>query len=164
LLFCLPFISIGLWVGGSVLHVVWEWNEAKHWVEAPAVILETELIYGTGQASHTKRVHARYEYVFDGKVYSGDRVSVHDALGNIGLDEIGSFHQQAFWELEAYQLSGDPFPSLVDPKNPTRSLLYRNPRWGVVAYKALFAMLFTGSGAVLLFLGLFKGRKREREL
>jgi hypothetical protein len=72
-------------------------------------------------------------------------VSIHR-----GSDNIGSFQRRAFEELTRCRASGRPFRCYVDPQNPANAVLYRQARWEMIAFYAMFALVFGGAGVGLL--------------
>lgn len=157
-LFSLPFAIGGLAVAFMAGLRLWNWADVRDWQEVPARILEARLEEHRGDDSTTYEVVASYEYQFAGLTYQGDRVG----LGS-GGDNIGSFHQDKYRELESYRSQDRPFRCYVDPDDPSRSLLYRQARWGLLAFMGLFSLLFCGAGFGLMFAGLWGKRKLEQE-
>lgn len=157
ILFALPFAIVGLVAAFLAGLMLWSWGEARDWREVTARILQVQLESHTGDDSTTYEVVARYEYEFAGITYQGDRVG----LGT-GADNIGSFHQDAYRELEDFRVQSRPFRCFVDPDNPSRAILYRDMRWGLFSFIGLFALLFGGVGFGLVILG-FEGRRSLEE-
>lgn len=157
-LFALPFAVVGFVVAFMAGLRLWSWAEARDWREVPARILEVELEEHTGDGSTTYEAVARYEYQYEGTTYQGNDVG----LGS-GADNIGSFHEDKYRELELYRSQDRMFRCYVDPDNPSRSILYREARWGLLSLMGLFALIFGGVGIGLMFGGLWGKRKLDEE-
>ncbi len=151
----LPFAIAGVAIGLFLyLPVLTTWWNARSWVETPCRIETAKLKVNPGRQSSrsggrkspTYEVQASYRYEFDGQSYRSNRVS----LGK-GADNIGSFHQRAHEELEAYRRSREPFVCYVDPHRPEESILYRDLRWGLLLLYSVFPTVFplVGGGMVI---------------
>ena len=158
-LFALPFALGGLAVAFMAGLRLWTWAEARGWQEVPARILEVQLEKHVGDDSTTYEAVASYEYQFEGLTYQSADVG----LGT-GADNIGSFHEDMYRELESYRSQDRTFRCYVDPDNPSRSVLYREARWGLLSLMGLFALVFGGVGIGLMFAGVWasEGWKRKR--
>lgn len=158
ILFALPFAAVGVITGYQIFSTLWDWAQIQSWDEVPAQILEVELITHTGDDSVTFSVKALYSYSYMGDNYTADRVSLSG-----GADNLGSFHQDVYEELAAYRDSGEPFPCLVNPKDPSQSILYPTLRWGLLAFLGVFTVIFGGVGFGLIAASLFGGRWVESQ-
>lgn len=156
-LFALPFAAAGVFLGILTVRMLWTWAETREWQEVPTRILHSELITNTDDDSTTYRVEARYSYEFAGVTFEGERVGL-----STGSDNIGSFHEDKYQELSRYRSSGQPFRCYVDPAKPSRAILYRQLRWGLLALMGVFSCLFTGIGVGMIVAALV-GRRRVQE-
>lgn len=157
-LFALPFAVVGIVVAFMAGLMLWDWAEARNWQEVPARILHVELETHQGDDSTTYEVVARYEYQFAGETYIGERVG----FGS-GADNIGSFHHDKQSELESFKSQSRPFRCYVDPDHPSRSILYREMRWGLFTLMGLFGLVFGGVGIGLMVAGVWGKRSLEEE-
>jgi hypothetical protein len=157
-LFALPFAVAGLAVAFMAGLRLWHWAEARQWQEVPAQILEVRLEEHVGDDSTTYEAVARYEYQFEGLTYHGETVG----LGS-GADNIGSFHQDKYRELESHRSQDRAFRCYVDPDDPSRSVLYREARWGLLSFMGLFALIFCGAGFGMIFAGIWGKRMLHEE-
>ena len=157
-LFALSFAVVGLGVAFMNGLMLWHWAEAHDWDELPARVLHVELEEHEGDDSTTYKVVAHYEYQYEGRTYQGERVGF-----GTGADNIGSFHQDKYRELESFRSQGRPFRCFVDPDNPSRSVLYREMRWGLFSLMGLFALVFGGAGIGLMVAGVWGKRSIEEE-
>ena len=158
ILFSLPFTVGGLFVAFLAVRSLSGWIEVRDWVPTPARIVHAELEVNHGDDSTTYEAVARYEYDWDGVRFSGDRVSLH-----FGSDNIGSFHEEAYSELARHKSTGEPFICFVNPDDPADAILYRNLRWGLFGFMAIFALIFTGAGIGIAVMGGWGRRKAEAQ-
>jgi hypothetical protein len=93
-------------------------------------------------------VIAVYDYEFEGRGFTGNRLSVH---GNSESgDNMSRFLNNAYWELRRHRDQRELFRCFVNPQRPSESVLYRDLRWGIVATYTLFATLFGAIGFGML--------------
>ncbi len=156
-LFALPFAAVGVGMGVWLCSTLLAYFSARNWVETPAHIIRTELKAQRGKST-TYETTAEYSYEYGGQKYTGTRVGL-----NSGADNVGSFQQTAFRELSRYQNSKQPFRCYVNPAQPDQSLLYRDLRWELVAFKMLFVLVFGGVGFGMLIGGLAAHGKQRVE-
>jgi uncharacterized protein (DUF934 family) len=86
-------------------------------------------------------VEVRYRYEVDGKVYAGQRASLHE-----DSDNVNSFQQQLGERLEAAQRSGAPVQVWVNPERPAESVADRSLRLDLLALQLIVALGFSGFG------------------
>lgn len=168
MLFGLPFLGVGLYMGWAIITTIHECNQMRSWVETPAQVISASLESHTSSGSNgsgsttTYEVRARYSYVYDEKKYTSTRVSVHS-----GSDNIGSFHQETAARLKAARKAGRTVPCYVNPKRPSQAILIRTPRIEYLLFEAVFLLVFGGVGVGMIFVGLrgmFKQRKLSPEV
>jgi hypothetical protein len=156
-LFAVPFVIAGLGFGGCGARTAWQHIRAPEWVETPAVIRSVDIKEHRGKSgSSTHQTVATYEYEFDGRRYTGDRVSFH-----VGADSVGGFQREVHRELSSHLASGKPFRCFVNPRNPAESVLYRNARWEMMLMICGVAALF-GSGGICLGNEALRASRKER--
>ncbi len=142
MLFALPFLAVGLGMGGCNAWTVAKHRAARNWVEVPATIQTVELEeHEDDEGGTTYKAVATYSYEVDGRPYTGDRVSLH-----AGSDNVGRFQRYAYAELKRHQESGQPFHCYVNPDDPQESVLYRRLRWEMLLMFAVFAAVFGSAG------------------
>jgi hypothetical protein len=152
-LFALPFAAVGIGMTGWAGYDVYTWQRMQSWMAVPAQILELDLHENHGDDSTTYQVTARYEYYYDELPYYSDRVCI-----GFGADNIGSFHQDLYAQLQAQQRT-DSVVCYVNPERPDEAILSRDLRWGMLAFKGLFGLIFGGAGIGLMAAGFTGGRK-----
>lgn len=160
LLFGMVFVLAGLAVGYfAYFPAVLGWWEARSWQEVPCWIEQVGMreSHDSDDGSTTYAVEARYRYVFAGRTYHGDRVSL---VG--GSDNLGDFHQRVHDELRGYEGKEKPFRCLVNPQKPEESLLYAELRWGLLLLLALFPLLFPLVGGLVGIGGMVSARNAAR--
>lgn len=158
LLFALPFAGVGSFMAYRTGAVLWEWNEMRSWSEVPAEILAVHLDRHDGGDSVTYQVRARFRYRVNGVDYEGSRVSLHG-----GSDNVGEFHENTYRELTRARAKRRSVSCWVDPEDPSRAILYREPRWGLVGFYLIFVVAFGGVGFGLIGGGLLGARRVARE-
>ena len=155
ILFALPFAAVGTFVAYLAASMIWTWARAQTWEETPARIVHAELHTSSdSDGGTTYRVEAIFEYSYMGTAYSSDQVG----LGGFGSDNIGSFHQDKYRELRTYRDSGSDFRCFVNPNDPPEAILYREMRWLLLGFEAIFALVFCGVGYGLMFGSIYGGR------
>jgi hypothetical protein len=154
-LFAVPFAAIG--IGALVWGVkdVLAWQRMSAWTAVSADLLGVELEeHDDDEGSTTYETTATYRYDYAGQDYTSNRV----AIGS-GSDNIGNFQRTLYWQLLSAQERGTPVTAYVDPTNPADAVLNRDLRWGLLAFKGIFVLMFGGVGFGLLF-GAFRGGKK----
>jgi len=170
-LFGLPFLLAGLALSWLYFSGYSEWWKAQGWHEVPCWIESAELKENRGDDSTTYKAMATYRYEYGGREYHADRVS----LGS-GSDNVGDFQHRAHRELsrhvvkksknaEALGQEGDriPFRCYVNPEKPEEAVLYRDLRWQMQRFMAIFALTFPAVGAGLVAGGVIGTRQSKRD-
>ncbi|WP_425563517.1 DUF3592 domain-containing protein [Microbulbifer aestuariivivens] len=123
-----------------------EWMQMQGWQPMQAQIIEAELQSDrSDDGSRLYSVSGSYRYRFDGREYSGNRVSLHT-----GSDNIGSYQRDLYRRLDRAQ--GRFFPGWVNPDNPAESVLDRDLRWRLVLFPGLVSSVFILLGAGVWYL------------
>lgn len=156
-LFSLPFAGVGVGMVVVTAWTFWDYQRMQRWEEVPCRIMSANLESHRGDKSTTYKVLAEFRYEYAGRVYTGTRVSPHS-----GSDNIGSFHQRVFRELDEHRRSDKAFRCYVDPEHPDNAILYRRPRWEMMLFYTVFMYAFGGAGLVLMSAALFGGRRARR--
>lgn len=145
LLFALPFLGVGLFMGGLTLRTVQRAQAVSRWMEVPATVLETDLQEQRGDDSTTYRVTARYRYVVDGQAYESTQVSLHG-----GGDNIGTWQQDRYRELVQVLQAPDAVRCRVNPADPAEAILFPAVRAPLLFLYGAFGFIFGGVGLGLL--------------
>lgn len=159
ILFALPFAAVGVgmsaWLGSEIVAHY----RMQSWKETPAKIVQAKLESSTdSDGSTTCQATAEYTYQYNGRQYTGHRVSVHG-----GSDNIGSFQQNVHRQLSEHKQSRRPFHCYVNPTNSSEAILFRDLRWEMVCFKAVFATIFGSAGFGLLAFAMFGYRKAKKD-
>ncbi len=158
-LFALPFASVGCFGLFMVFYTLWSWQAMKSWVEVPAHILSTELHQSRdSEGGTTYRVTATYSYEFDGYPYTSKTVTPVS-----GSDNIGKFHQKTYRKLKRYRDSNQATVCYVNPSNPTKAILFRDLRLGMLAMFGLFGLTFGGVGFGMIGFAIFSSRTAKQQ-
>lgn len=146
----LPFFCIG--AGLLVLSIVptlFEATRMASWPETPGTLLQAQLISNRSSESTTYRVEAEYRYNVAGRSYNNNRTAI-----GAGSDNVGDFQQTLGSRLENAHQNGQTVSVWYDPENPADAVLNRDIRWGMLGFKAIFAIVFGGVGFALIYFGL----------
>ena len=161
-LFGLPFAAGGLLALWLIAASLSNGVRMQSWVETPATILEAKFDAETdSDGATTGRAKARYQYTFAGRKYEATRVAVDQ-----GADNVGKYQEQRAAELEEIlKNKAGKFRCFVNPNDSSEAVLFREVRWGLQAFKAMFAVAFGGVGfgilAAVLF-GVGKSKKQNK--
>lgn len=140
-LFALPFLAVGVWMlyaMGSELHDSWRMQD---WQAVPATLSRAGVESRQGEDSTTYVAFASYEYNFRGQRYRGERVGLSS-----GADNIGSYQADTGRRLEAAWRAGESVTVFVNPEAPSESIVDRELRWSMLAFRSIFVLLFGGFG------------------
>lgn len=155
---CLLFAA-GFGAGGAVgigglAHHAFGWVTTRSWQPIMVEVVKAELHSSPSRKSTTYRVTAEYRYDVDGKEYIGKRVG----YGDEASDNIGSWHEDHFAELDGARKSGERVLAWVDPKNPANAVIDRSLRWGMMLFLVPFAVLFSAVslGALWGLVGIWR--------
>lgn len=157
LLFMLPFLGVALWMGFMTVQAVNRVEAARSWNEAKAEITSCVLHRNRGsKGGYTYRVDAQYTYTVDSKRYNSNKVSFYS-----GTDNVGSFHQKTFYQLEAARHGKKSFPCWVNPANPEEVVLIRDLRPEMMGFQLIFVFAF-GGAAIAVLLGTLSSGDSKR--
>ncbi len=140
-LFALPFASFGtwmLWLVGSELSDAWV---MRSWEPVSAELERAGVETRRGDDSDTYLAYASYRYTYAFVSYTGDRVSLSS-----WADNIGNYQRDIGRRLADALARGEAIEIWVDPNEPSSSIIDREPRWGLIAFKSVFVLLFGGVG------------------
>lgn len=156
-LFALPFALVGVGTLGWGAWTVLLWHRMSQWVEVPATILTLDLKAHDGEDATAYSAEATYEYSYEGRAFTGDRVAVYS-----GSDNIGRFQHDLYAELRAAKQRNTAI-AYVNPNAPEQATLNRTLRFGMLGFQAIFAIVFGGVGFGLLAGARYAGKKLAAE-
>jgi len=157
ILFALPFTAVGVGAGVWLFSGILEHWKMRSWEERPATIVRAELETHRGRkGGATYRATAEYTYHYQGRQYTGNRVSI-----NGGRDNVGSFHQDVHRQLSEHQKSSSPFRCYVNSERPAEAILFRDLRWSMVGFQMIFATVFGAAGFGMLTFSVLGYRKTK---
>ncbi len=157
-LFGLPFLAAGLLMSWLYFSGILKWWDARGWVETPCWIERAELNVDRGSDSTTYRAVAGYRYFHEGRWHRGERVFFEN-----GGDNIGNSQRRAHDEISRHVGSEQPFVCHVNPAAPGEAVLFRDFRWQLQAFMAIFTLTFPAVGAGLVVGGLIAMRAKSRQ-
>jgi hypothetical protein len=135
------FAAVGLgFLFMSVIPTLHEAYVMRSWVPVDAHI-QTAQLHTYSNDGTTYQAKATYQYSYNGQRYQGNRVN-----HTTGNDNIGSYQQEMAEMLKHRQSTRLPLTIWVDPANPDQSIIDRDIRWEMLAFKLLFVVLFGGVG------------------
>ncbi len=153
------FIAGGVFCAYLLMTTFWGCVVTQFWVETPATILSAELIVSRGPKSDTYRIHATYNYTYDGYSHHGTKVTPY--RGNDSDND--SYARRIHQELLHYQESGESFRCFVNPMNPSKAVLYRDFRGWYFWYLLIGTLLFCGVGFGLPIGSILLNRLKQAE-
>jgi hypothetical protein len=153
-IFAIPFAAIGTLLVFSTLRTLLLLAAMQGWTVVPGTLQTAELT-ASGQASN--RADATYTYVFEGRMYSGHRVSLY------GADNLGSFQKDTYEDLNEHLQAHQPYPVHVNPKAPEQSILKPVLRVETIAFSLVFILLFGGAGWGILISSFLRMKKAQKE-
>ncbi|MCA9263987.1 MAG: DUF3592 domain-containing protein [Planctomycetales bacterium] len=151
--FALPFLLVGIGAAGFALWSVVDWIGVQRWREVSATVLEVHLDEHQDDDQVTFRARARYRYEYGGAQFTGSRVSLDRSA-----DNLGDYQERVATELMQAQQQGRSVRCFINPAAPGESILYRDLRVGKLGFLLLFAVVFGGSGAGLLWIAVKASR------
>ncbi|WP_331351840.1 DUF3592 domain-containing protein [Cellvibrio sp. UBA7671] len=150
LLLGLPFAGVGLiTLFLSILPNLFVWQQMKSWPQVSAELQHAELVIDNSGDSSTYSPKARYLYQYQGKHYTGERVSIME-----GSDNIGDFQYNLAYVLKEAWRQQQSVPAWVNPSNPTEAVLNRDMHWGMVGFQMIFVVMFGSIGIGLSYSAL----------
>lgn len=153
LFFGLLLFSSGLWGLWLTTHNAFQsWFMAVNYVPAEAYIESVSLKSGKHDNATTYQAVATYRYTYQGKEYTGDRVSIHS-----GSDNVGSYQEDMAQKLKTAYYNQRSITIYVDPNNPVNSIIDKNPRPLLLILPASITAPFLVIGFVLMRLSLKSG-------
>jgi hypothetical protein len=152
-LFSLPFLGVGVLMTYMTLSTVFKSATVQGWRKVPTEIQEIHVEELRGSDSTTYQLQAKYTYQIDGRDYTGTKVGIHG-----GADNIGRWHHNTLARLEADR-DQERAVAYVNPKDPNESYLAPDLRPGMVAFQAMFGVVFGAAGAAMLFGVAMKKKK-----
>jgi len=138
--FMIPGLCVAWFLGVRPINKA---MEAKHWVEAPARVLSSEVRSHRGSDSTTYSIHIAYSYVWhgdglesEGRTYESDRYDFSSGSSS-GYDGKARIVKQ--------YPKGHAFNVFVNPMNPSESVINREMR--------PIYLVLTGFGMIFVLVG-----------
>ena len=105
------------------------------------------------RSANTFEASAKYEYEVNGRLYQNNRLGISS-----GADNIGDYQQKLQQQLRLAFQTHSPIRVWYNPDNPAESVIDHQLRWGLIAFKMIFVLLFGSIGFMVLYFS-FKGGK-----
>ncbi len=152
ILFGLIFFTAGMFfLVKTVVPDLYDGWRMQSWRSTQAKLLAVDIDKSFSTDSDTQLATARYQYTVNGQQYVNDRVAIMD-----GADNIGDFQTKMQQHLRQAFRNHYPLEVWYNPDAPQDSVLSRNVRWGMIAFKMIFVVFFGGVGFMLIYFSLKK--------
>lgn len=135
----------------SVIPTLYEGWQMRSWIPVDATVLQARLNSHRSDNSTTYNVTTQYRYSWQGQNYAGNRVGISS-----GSDNVGNWHQQQYQRLRSAQDNNSTLTIWLNPASPEETVVDRNIRWGLLAFKSIFVAIFGGVGITIIVLSLRK--------
>ena len=144
LLFAIPFGGVGAFATYGLAKTFGDSLRAEDWVLAQAKVDDAALQTSRGSKGGTTFLAAgAYRYNFGGRQYVSTQLGFNPMGGS---DNVGDWHETMAAFMEEAKASGKTIPVYVNPDDPAEAVVDRDVRWAMVAFMAVFAVLFGGVG------------------
>ncbi len=157
-LFAIPFAGVAVWAGWSISTTVYDAWQMSQWPSTSATIVSGGYSSHTGEDSTTYEAYATYRYRIGVVDYSNDRVAISQ-----GADNIGDFQQRIGRSLQTAVAEQLPMAVYYNPDDPQDSILFPELRWGLLAFKGVFLLVFGGFGFGAMYFSLRAGAPKDPE-
>lgn len=156
ILFALPFAGVGAWMLYSAGSHLLDALAMQSWQPVEARLLEAGYETRSGDDSDTWEAYATYRYTWNGETYTGDRVAI-----SRGADNLGSYQRDLGNRLSGHVARGETVTAWIDPERPGSSVIDRQPRWGLVAFKGVFVLVFGGFGFGMIAVAVLRSAPKD---
>ena len=143
-------IAASLVPAAMVGHSLWNWYRARSWVATKASLISVDVVTRTGTGAQGKQtssttLSAEYEYDWKECRFHSAAVSPFNHI------EVFSGYKRKQAEiLRTSAKDGNSVMCFVNPNNPKEAFLRREFRWLSFAVFCVIAVLFFGSGALIV--------------
>jgi hypothetical protein len=135
LIFGIVFASGGVFVAlETTVPTYQSWQIMKSWQSTPTTLIKV--------SASDNNIEATYRYTVSGVEYSNDRVYLTSVK-----DNIGSYHQDMYLQLQWLKNNYQSITIWYNPNSPDYSVIDREVRWGLFA-------LMTGFCSIFILIGL----------
>jgi len=142
LIFGIAFVIGGVFIAlETAVPTYQSWQTMKRWQSTPATLIKV-----IGSDNNTE---ATYRYRVSGVEYINDRVYLTSFK-----DNIGSYHQDLYQQLQWLKNNYQPLTIWYNPNSPAHSVIDREMRWGLFALMTGFCSIFILIGLVVSFASL----------
>ena len=139
LLFAIGFPIIGSYATLPMYKQFSGWFEAQAYVAVPGKVMSSSLDRSTSsEGGVTYRAMAQFYYDYQGQQYLSTRVNLLGA----GRDNVGSYQQDMYEQLNHARSNSAPVTLLVNPLHPEQAVYDRTIRWSLTLVMLLFALVF----------------------
>lgn len=150
---CAFAASLYLWYDS--FHTIHEYRHTRKWMESQAFLSKVELKYKRGDRDYRYEVIAEYSYLFNDRIYSGERVGL-----NSGADSFDSWQKDVFTTLYHAVSDGRSVPCYVDPAHPEKALLNRDIRLSYLGFHLCMSAVFAPIGLVTAWMSVASAKDK----
>jgi hypothetical protein len=136
LLFAVCFGGVGAFASWVIGGTLLDWQRSKDWVRVKANVDS----YSRGDVT--------YHYEIDGRRFTGDRLNP-SVIGAGGSDNVPD---EVYSRVSTALSEKTPITVFVDPNDPSRSMVDREPPWKMTLFFIPFALAFGGVGVGALWM------------
>ena len=145
------FVGGGIFCLSTSGRWLYCWHDSEKWVPGNAIIddVHVETVRSSGEhADHTSfRVHVQYHYQWHEQTYHGNRLTISQQPEDYSTSET--------WrkELDAARQTGSSIPVLINPKDPSMSVLIRQweSRYTLIGVAGILFVLAPNVALVLFW-------------
>lgn len=136
----LAFLGVGLFFILGLLQNARDASALRDSVIIPAHVKNVRVVTRPGArgSGGSSSVEAEYEFNWDGRIYKSNRLYLWEEPAH------------SYLTLRAAEVNGTTVPCYVVPSNPNLSVLNKDFSLGPAALGALFGLVFSGVGIMLI--------------
>lgn len=151
-LFGFVFFLAGLFATYKIAGVmVVDYARTSSWEATPAKLESLSL-----KGSDSQKVVGKYRYLYEGREYVGERISISDVSDNF------SGYWPALYERLQKDERAARVIALVNPNSPDEAILDRTFRWKTLLFSSIFLFMFCGFGGFMMW-SQWRGSKSVKE-
>ncbi len=148
--------GVGIFLWGLVS--IYDAYEARGWQPVEATITHVEQVISRGDDSTTYGVKGSFNYEYQGKRYSSNKLNFYT-----GTDNIGDYQQDFYRELQQVKNSNLTITAYVNPDNPNEAVIDKSIRWSMLGFQSIFLFVFGGVGLAIIIFGRYAKKKAGKE-
>lgn len=148
--------GVGIFLWGLVS--IYDAFQARNWQPVEATITHVEQVISRGDDSTTYGVKGSFNYEYQGKRYTSNKLNFYT-----GTDNIGDYQQDFYRELQQVKNSKRTITAYVNPDNPAEAVIDKDIRWGMLGFQSIFLLVFGGAGLGIIIASRYVKKKAAKE-